>query len=112
MKYKSVSSAISSMPLNCILNVVQVLTLNTVTHRCIEGTLHLVGPFVAEYWTICALMDVTMLFSVIGHFVPQDSLLLQIPAGTAADRTERRSSDVTVGYITYSETFQLCFQVG
>ncbi|MEQ2163082.1 hypothetical protein GOODEAATRI_026555 [Goodea atripinnis] len=66
----------------------------------------------AEYWTICTLLDATMLFSIIGHFVPQDSLLLQIPAGTAADRTGRRSSDVTVGYITYSETAPIAFQLG
>ncbi|MEQ2208142.1 hypothetical protein XENOCAPTIV_026787 [Xenoophorus captivus] len=60
---------------------------------------HLVGPCFAEYWTICTLRDATRPSAVIGNFVPQDSLLLQIPAGTAADRTGRPSSDVTVGYI-------------
>ncbi|MEQ2238334.1 hypothetical protein ILYODFUR_032194 [Ilyodon furcidens] len=40
-----------------------------------------------------------MPFVVIGHFVPQKSLLLQILAGTAADRTGCRISDFTLGYI-------------
>ncbi|MEQ2280692.1 hypothetical protein AMECASPLE_022530 [Ameca splendens] len=48
----------------------------------------------------------------IGHFVPQDSLLLQIPAGTAADRTGASSSDVTVDYVRAPETPTMAFHAG
>ncbi|KAK5614622.1 hypothetical protein CRENBAI_012737 [Crenichthys baileyi] len=67
----------------------------------------LLDHFFAEYWTICTLLDTTR--PSIGHFVSQDSPLLQIPADTAADMTGRPSSDVTTNYITDYETANHCF---
>ncbi|MED6234305.1 hypothetical protein ATANTOWER_026643 [Ataeniobius toweri] len=73
------------------------------------SVMRIVGPCFAEYWTICRLLDATRPSGVFGHFVSQDSPLLQIPAPTTVDRTGRCSSDATVNYITEYETAHHCF---
>ncbi|MEQ2291636.1 hypothetical protein AMECASPLE_015026 [Ameca splendens] len=55
--------------------------------------MHSVGPFVCYY-------------------IPQYGLLPQLPAGIASDRKGRRSSDVTVGYITNIMPLPFAFHAG
>ncbi|MEQ2281449.1 hypothetical protein AMECASPLE_030440, partial [Ameca splendens] len=64
-----------------------------------------IGPFVRCWKQICCSASSAILYpSIVCYYKSQRTPRL-IGRG-------RRSSDVTVGYITYSETFQLGFQVG
>ncbi|MEQ2279094.1 hypothetical protein AMECASPLE_005934 [Ameca splendens] len=74
-------------------------SIRPLTDSTFEIRFPFVGPCFAEYWTICTLLDATRPSGVFGHFVSQDSPLLQIPAGTAADMMGRPKSDVIGHYI-------------
>ncbi|MEQ2238052.1 hypothetical protein ILYODFUR_029413 [Ilyodon furcidens] len=56
----------------------------------------LLDHLLAEYWTICMVLDATRPPGVFGHFVSRTVRSYKMPCDTTTDMTGRPKSDITI----------------